>query len=538
MNFTRRDFMACTAAIAGASMLPFGPARAATAKFIRYSATSDEGKAMLRSYAVAVRRMVDLPPEHPHNWFRNAFVHFMDCPHGNWWFYVWHRGYLGYFEETVRKYSDKPDSFAFPYWDWTVMPQIPDEMFDGALTPVSESFLPYTKDLNTFTAYIKPAMKTYWDTLNSAQRKQLDIRGYSSFDKLWDDVTGCSHGTCDPGNQAFAATKRARYLTRENPKLDDKTAKACSPHTVLTGLLPVDYYNQDATRSFTSSKTTSHNVMPGKDTQFSVLEGQPHNLVHNYIGGVGPWDPGPYGNMTNFLSPVDPVFFLHHSNMDRLWDVWTRKQQRLGLPILPTDKEELSQLSREPFLFFVRADGTYVLDGRAGDYLGTERFQYEYRHGFGDVETAQVAVANPSATVSAAVKGTVAKGVGSVQLSAAAAGPVVMAVKVTRPAGKSAPRTFDLLINAPAGVTKVEADSPYYGGTIGFFGPAMHGMADDATFTLPLPQATRTAALAANPAGQAANAQQAPTTLEVRLVPTHNPTAAAPSLKGVSLQTL
>ena len=41
---------------------------------------------------------------------------------------------------------------------------------------------------------------------------------------------------------------------------------------------------------------------------FSTLEGMPHNLVHNCIGGVGPLDPGPYGNMTNFLSPVDPIF--------------------------------------------------------------------------------------------------------------------------------------------------------------------------------------------------------------------------------------
>jgi tyrosinase len=42
--------------------------------------------------------MLNLPADHPQNWFRNAFVHLMDCPHGNWWFYVWHRGYLGYFE--------------------------------------------------------------------------------------------------------------------------------------------------------------------------------------------------------------------------------------------------------------------------------------------------------------------------------------------------------------------------------------------------------------------------------------------------------
>jgi tyrosinase len=90
-----------------------------------------------------------------------------------------------------------------------------------------------------------------------------------------------------------------------------------------------------------------------------VLEGLPHNKVHNFIGGVGPLDPGPYGYMTNFLSPVDPVFFLHHANIDRLWDVWTRKQKRLNLPYLPKG-QDMEALSNEPFLFYVNGKGGYV----------------------------------------------------------------------------------------------------------------------------------------------------------------------------------
>jgi hypothetical protein len=41
--------------------------------------------------------------------------------------------------------------------------------------------------------------------------------------------------------------------------------------------------------------------------------------------------------MGDFLSPVDPVFFMHHSNIDRLWTVWTAKQVRLGLATLPDE---------------------------------------------------------------------------------------------------------------------------------------------------------------------------------------------------------
>src|ERR1044072_7240589 len=118
----------------------------AKAKYRRYNVMSAEGKAALASYAKGVRAMLELKPDHPHNWFRNAFVHLMDCPHGNWWFYVWHRGYLGYFEESIRSLSGD-NTFAIPYWDWTQLPQIPDAMFNGALTPTDQSFAPSTGNL-------------------------------------------------------------------------------------------------------------------------------------------------------------------------------------------------------------------------------------------------------------------------------------------------------------------------------------------------------------------------------------------------------
>lgn len=46
----------------------------------------------------------------------------------------------------------------------------------------------------------------------------------------------------------------------------------------------------------------------------SLVEGNLHNLVHRWVGGT-------MGMMT---SPNDPVFWLHHCNIDRLWAVWQR----------------------------------------------------------------------------------------------------------------------------------------------------------------------------------------------------------------------
>jgi tyrosinase len=480
---TRRDFLATAAAAAGAAALPFTPSRAA-AKYTRYNVTSPAGQRMLASYAKGVDAMLKLPADNPQNWFRNAFVHLMDCPHGNWWFYVWHRGYVGYFEQTIRALSGD-DTFAMPYWDWTQLPQIPDGMFDGVLTPTDQAYEPYTGNLALFTSFIKDKLTSYWNGLSPAQQAQLNVRGYGAFDDLWNDVTGYNTSVQAgiSGNEAFAITCGSRYLSRDNPKLDPKTTYDVSPFVIYSGLLPTDFYNANNYLSFTSSKTPSHNTQPSGATKFSVLEGFPHNKVHNYIGGVGPVDPGPYGNMTNFLSPVDPIFYLHHSNMDRLWDVWTRKQQALKLPYLPTG-QDLATLSNEPFLFYVDGKGNYVGPSKAGDYLSTEAFDYDYQPGFGEdvIQPPSTAVAARAAV--APVQGSVKANVGSVVVPRAAIQshladtlprPLMAAVTLPRPSGLSTAREFDVLINAPADVTQASADSPYYAGTIAFFGPMMPG---------------------------------------------------------------
>lgn len=43
------------------------------------------------------------------------------------------------------------------------------------------------------------------------------------------------------------------------------------------------------------------------------LEGTPHGTIHNAVGGI----------MMDFNTAAgDPIFWLHHSNIDRLWEVW------------------------------------------------------------------------------------------------------------------------------------------------------------------------------------------------------------------------
>jgi tyrosinase len=326
--------------------------------------------------------------------------------------------------------------------------------------------------------------------------------------------------------------------------LDEDTASAVSANTVLAGLLAPKFYDAIGPLSFTSSKVGSHSAAPDQTTVFSVLEGQPHNLVHNCIGGVGHIDPGPYGNMTNFLSPVDPIFFLHHANMDRLWDVWTRKQQSLKQPYLPDDPAVLKALSDESFLFFVNSKGQYVLDGKAGDYLSRDRFDYEYDNlGFGEnligSGTAKPLAQGAELVAAARIAGNAASVAVQAEVmpqrrpAAENSRPLIAQITLERPASSSGARQFRVFVGVSADATNLGTDSPFYAGTVGFFGPPMAGMqmSHEATFLVPLrPE------LPALRAPLAATARQAD--LAIRVVPIGGGKEAAPVLKAVSIGTL
>lgn len=45
---------------------------------------------------------------------------------------------------------------------------------------------------------------------------------------------------------------------------------------------------------------------------FGMVEGTPHNQVHNTVGGT----------MATLLSPLDPVFWMHHNRCEQLWVEW------------------------------------------------------------------------------------------------------------------------------------------------------------------------------------------------------------------------
>jgi tyrosinase len=102
------------------------------------------------------------------------------------------------------------------------------------------------------------------------------------------------------------------------------------------------------------------------------LEGTPHGNVHVWVGGaVGPLgSPGWMGSF-NFAGR-DPIFWCHHSNIDRLWESWLNQGGGRSNPTDPVwQNTEWS---------FFDENGTLVTMAHTDveDLVGQLGYQYEY----------------------------------------------------------------------------------------------------------------------------------------------------------------
>ena len=98
------------------------------------------------------------------------------------------------------------------------------------------------------------------------------------------------------------------------------------------------------------------------DSAYGDLELQPHNVVHSALGGL-------MGNPDT--AAQDPIFWLHHANVDRLWNRWL--QQGLGRAD-PTDSAWLNTT----FTFYDEAGhAVYLTGAEVVDTVGQLNYRYD-----------------------------------------------------------------------------------------------------------------------------------------------------------------
>nr|WGL47534.1 hemocyanin 1 [Physella acuta] len=78
------------------------------------------------------------------------------------------------------------------------------------------------------------------------------------------------------------------------------------------------------------------------EIQFEVA----HNLIHALVGGKNP-----HSLATLSYSAFDPIFYLHHSNVDRIWAIWTALQELRGKPYKAHCAQSYTYEPLKPFAF-------------------------------------------------------------------------------------------------------------------------------------------------------------------------------------------
>lgn len=103
------------------------------------------------------------------------------------------------------------------------------------------------------------------------------------------------------------------------PKIPSEFTDAATGNPLYVSRPGTNVYNALDLSPFASSVW---NFQRGRSNAFETkIESAPHNPVHNLIGGI----------MASMESPTDPIFYLHHANIDRLWLAWALPDGK-GIP--------------------------------------------------------------------------------------------------------------------------------------------------------------------------------------------------------------
>lgn len=206
--------------------------------------------------------------------------------HENPGFLPWHREFIKRVEQELKISTSKSD-YTLPYWDWT------DRSYD--------SYLFSTKFMGSDG--LPTANYEVQDGAFGKKANQFHVTYQSSFD-----------------NPEGGSLYLQRHLGGSLLALSLPTASEVS-QAMSIGTYDVYPWNAEVTpqRSF---RQFLEGFRPIKGISPTTIAAKTHGQVHIYVGG----------HLLSDASPNDPLFFLHHCNVDRLFAEW---QDRWGIYNFP-----------------------------------------------------------------------------------------------------------------------------------------------------------------------------------------------------------
>lgn len=195
-------------------------------------------------------------------------------------FLPWHRYFIREFEQTLQTVIP---SVTLPYWDWATDAALPD-----------------------------PTTAPIWNDDPMAGRVYIGGDG----DPVTSGPFAGWTALIEAGGGGFVA--RPGGLIRELG-----SASSLPSQTQVDGLSGITTYDSTPWSESQTTTPSLRNRLEGWLREPGESGSQLHNRVHVWVGG----------DMSPGTSPNDPVFFLHHCNVDRLWAQWQAANP--GVPYVP-----------------------------------------------------------------------------------------------------------------------------------------------------------------------------------------------------------
>lgn len=292
-----------------------------------------------------------LPPDNPNSFFKIGGYHGEPfrgagwgnaswwggyCNHGNVLFPTWHRAYLLRLEDALRSIPGC-EEVTLPFWDETN----PDSLKNGIPWALTDEFFPRdSKNPNPLRSYKFPISIT--DNISTDNPNYTKNQGYET-------VRYPLSGLVGPNDQANTAKYNANFtvdtaLAILNQNVNQWLNTQIVINSNNRGLVFSQYAECLKAPNYTVfSNVTSAQEYNNSASSYSPkrplvtpLE-SPHNSIHLAVGGLditgynadmNPLYQLANGDMgENDTAGLDPIFYFHHCNVDRMFWIWQKLHQ-------------------------------------------------------------------------------------------------------------------------------------------------------------------------------------------------------------------
>ncbi|KAK6865875.1 tyrosinase [Apiospora arundinis] len=272
-------------------------------------------------YILALDWMQFTSQDDPYSWYRMTGIHaapFVDyggvqalpdgekngyCPHISNLFPTWHRPYLAYFEQVMynvvqyiaslypagpqrARFQEAAQTFRMPYWDWAAMP------------PNNQSVLPFSVGGEPDIMADGPnGLQLIANPLFTYTFKPLDPSIFPDFPFFeWNNTKRAP----TPPNSPDAISNNSDVARRLDAGLRQYQTRL---------------YNLFVNNGNYSTWSNEAWITDPGNSSYDSIESL-HDTIHLAAGGDS-------GHMAIIAySAFDPIFFLHHANVDRIFAMW------------------------------------------------------------------------------------------------------------------------------------------------------------------------------------------------------------------------